>query len=374
MTVNNAGRPAKNDAQGATFAQGQSSRSASLDVLRVVAILGVIAIHVFGAIVSNSEIRGSVTWWTAVAVDLGNVWVVPVFVMVSGALLLGPRTVERGPAAFYRKRLLRLGPAFIGWQLFYLLVVRIGMSHQDLSIGGMLQLIADGTTYTHLYFLWLIVGLYAVAPILAAFLNQGGQRRAFILAAVVLCCTLVAYSIAGLSALHGSPRPIVLSALTQWVPYVGYFLAGWALRKVVLGRTWTVIVAAVTVVLLVEIIWQYGISPKAAILQALVPAGYTGTVVALVAMGIFLVAQGATSRIRLSDRAIRVLGELSAASFGTFLIHFFFLILARVLFPGIVATLASSFWAALLAWACIAVVSFAVSWAALRVPYLRRFF
>ncbi|KQV06021.1 hypothetical protein ASC63_00520 [Leifsonia sp. Root112D2] len=340
----------------------------------MVAILGVVAIHVFGGIVSNQDIRGSVTWWAAAAADLGNVWVVPAFVMVSGALLLGPRTVELGPSAFYRKRLLRLGPAFVGWQLFYLLVVRVGMSHQQLGVGGMLQLIVDGKTYTHLYFLWLIVGLYAVAPILAAFLNQGGQRRAVIFAVAVLVATLLVYSLAGLSALHGSPRPIVLSALTQWVPYVGYFLIGWALRNVVLSRLWTVIVAAVTALLLVEIVWQYGIAPRAATLQAIAPVSYIGAVVALATIGIFLVTQGWMSRIVLSDRAARRLKTLSAASFGTFLIHFFFLILAEVLFPGIVAPLSTSFWTALLVWAGVAIVSFAVSMVALRIPYLRRFF
>lgn len=349
-------------------------RSASLDLIRVVAILGVVAIHVFGGIVSNQGIRGSVTWWAATAVDLGNVWVVPAFVMVSGALLLGSRTVELGPSGFYRKRLLRLGPAFVGWQLFYLLVVRIGMSHQQLSIGGMLQLVADGKTYTHLYFLWLIVGLYAVAPILAAFLNQGGQRRALIFSAAVLVCTLLVFSISGVSALRGSPRPIFLNAFTQWLPYVGYFLAGWALRNIVLSRIWTMIVAVVTALLLVEIVWQYGISPRAALLQAVLPVSYIGAVVAMATIGIFLVAQGMMSRIALSARAARILTRLSAASFGTFLIHFFILVLAEVLFPWILGPLATSFWAALLVWACVASVSFGVSIVALRIPYLRRFF
>ena len=39
-----------------------------------------------------------------VVVDIGNVWVIPVFVMVSGALVLGPRAHAAGPRAFYRKR------------------------------------------------------------------------------------------------------------------------------------------------------------------------------------------------------------------------------------------------------------------------------
>jgi surface polysaccharide O-acyltransferase-like enzyme len=59
------------------------TRSVSLDALRITAILGVIAIQVFGGIVSNPAIRGSGTWWVATAIDVGSIWVVPVFVMAS---------------------------------------------------------------------------------------------------------------------------------------------------------------------------------------------------------------------------------------------------------------------------------------------------
>jgi surface polysaccharide O-acyltransferase-like enzyme len=349
-------------------------RSAALDVLRIVAIFGVVAIHVFGGIVVNPELRTSPTWWAGTVVQLASIWVVPGFVMVSGALLLGARAHQDGPGHFYRKRLLRLGPAFIAWQLFYVFVVRIWMSGQQLSLGGIFQLFADGKTYTHLYFLWLIVGLYAIAPILASFLNQGGQRRAFIFAGSVLLLTFLVYGIAGLSALHGSPRPIVLGALTQWVPYVGYFLAGWALRSRILNTKQAVIVALVTVLAFGEIIVQHVISPHAALLQALAPVGYLGPVVALATIGVFLVVQSVFARIRLSHRSSQAITLMSAATFGTFLIHFFFLILAEQLIPGLVGAISSSFWAAALVWACIVALSFAVSMTALKIPYLRHFF
>src|SRR5690606_6813844 len=125
-----------------------------------VAVLGVVCIHVFGAIVTNPDRRGSAGWWVAVALDFGNVWVVPVFVMVSGALLLGGRAHANGVGAFYRTRLLRLGPAFVFWQLFYIFAIRWLVSGQEPTAGSVAALFLSGSTYTHLYFLWLIVGLY----------------------------------------------------------------------------------------------------------------------------------------------------------------------------------------------------------------------
>lgn len=351
------------------------TRSVSLDVLRVTAILGVIAIHVFGGIVTNPAIRGSGTWWAASAVDAASVWVVPVFVMVSGALLLSPRAHAYGPASFYRKRLLRLGPAFVFWQVFYIVVVRILLSHQQLGVKQTFWLVADGTTYTHLYFLWLIAGLYVVAPVLAAFLAGGGPRRALVFAASVLGFTVVVVGLSGLSALAGDPHPIVLNALTQWMPYVGYFLAGWALRNVVLPAGWTIVVALVTVGLLVETLWQHGSASPPELLQALSPAGYYGAIVAAASVGVFVVAQSVFSRLTtVPARFSRSLAALSDASFGVFLVHFFFLVLAITLFPALNSARAVSVPVSVALWAGIAVVSFAVSLGARRVPGIRRLF
>lgn len=351
------------------------TRSVSLDVLRVTAILGVIAIHVFGEIVSNTAIRGSGTWWVATIIDVANVWVVPVFVMVSGALLLSPRAHADGPAAFYRKRLLRLGPAFVVWQIFYIVVVRILISHQQLGLRQTFWLVADGTSYTHLYFLWLIAGLYLVAPVLAAFLAGGGRRRALVFAGSVLAFTVTVVALAGLSVLAGDPHPIVLNALTQWMPYVGFFLAGWALRSVVLSSGWTVVVAVITAALLAETIWQYGSASRPDFLQAVSPTGYIGAIVAAASLGVFVVGQSVFSRFTsLPARVTRSLASLSDAAFGVFLVHFFFLVLAITLVPALNHARSTSVPVAIALWAGIAVVSFAVSLGARRVPGLRRLF
>ncbi len=94
-----------------------------LDALRLLAIAAVVAIHVFGLLVSAGR-RGSPHWWGAVVIDIGLTWAVPVFVMISGALVLAPRAHAAGPAVFYRKRFARIVPALLVWHLVYLLGVR----------------------------------------------------------------------------------------------------------------------------------------------------------------------------------------------------------------------------------------------------------
>ncbi|MFG1652360.1 acyltransferase [Micromonospora sp. NPDC049275] len=351
---------------------GRPPRRYGLDVLRLLAICGVVAIHVFGTYVANDDRRGSRNWWLATAVDIGAIWTVPVFVMISGALVLAPRLHQAGPAAFYRRRFARVLPALVAWHLIYLFGVRMLLRGEELTGKGLTLLLIDGKLYTALYFLWLIAGLYLVAPVLAAFLAAGGQRRAYGTAAVALGWTLAAFIVSGIAGLIGVSRPIHLGAWTMWWPYVGYFLAGWALRNTRL-RGWQLPVAAlVALALLAEAVWRWGAKPDLPVLQALLPVSYVGATVALAAICLFLVALSLGDRWRPSERTGRLIVDLSNASFGVFLVHLLLLALIQAAFPQLpvgesLLTTAATF-------AVVIVGSFAVSLGAARVPYLRAIF
>lgn len=197
-----------------------------LDVTRVVAVIGVAAIHVFGAMVSDPALQGSRLWWAAVAIDIGFIWVVPVFVMISGALILEPRQFARGTMSFYRRRLGRLAPALVFWSVFYFVLVRSGLSGLPITREALASFVLDGRPYTHLYFLWLIIGLYAIAPVLAAFLGDGGHRRAVIFASVVLSVTVITGISSSFLTAMGQPRPLTLLAPPSGCPTRGTFWPG----------------------------------------------------------------------------------------------------------------------------------------------------
>lgn len=347
-----------------------TTRRWALDLTRVVSVIGVVAIHVFAGMVANPEIRGSNGWWAAVVADIGFVWVVPVFVMISGALVLDPRQHASGPAPFYRKRLLRLAPALVFWSLFYFVVIRSGVSHVAVTRESLASFVLDGRPYTHLYFLWLIVGLYAVAPVLAAFLRDGGKGRAMAFALVVLLATLVTGSSSSLLGALGSARPLTLMAFTQWLPYVGFFLAGWALRDVVL-RGWGVVAAvAGTLVALVVPIIQYGVRPAWSVLDAIAPVSYFGPFVAAASIGVFVCANSLLARWRPGIASGKMLRELSDSAFGVFLVHFAIMVIVRGIDPFSRAS--SSFILSVLEWAVVVALSFLLVMGLRRVPLLRR--
>ena len=346
-------------------------RNHGLDLLRILSISGVVAIHVFGLRV-GAEPKGDRSWWLAAALDIGFIWVVPVFIMISGALLLGSSQLHADPAGFYRKRGLRIIPALMAWNFIYLVGVRIWMRDEVLSAGRILQLLYDSSVFTQLYFLWIIVGLYAIAPLLATFLRQGGPNRAAVLAGVLVSAAVLAYMLPGVLAQFNVSRPVSLNFLTLWIPYVGYFVAGYALRNVRLKGLPLTALSALVVGLAAFTIWHYGNRGVLPRVDIFVNENYFGVLVAAMSLGVFVVALSLAEGLKLPPKTATATVALSDASFGVFLFHFVVLEAIRLNFAAVstdhaLPALAATYLVTLAA-------SFLVSLIGLRIPGLRRIF
>jgi surface polysaccharide O-acyltransferase-like enzyme len=189
-----------------------------VDALKVGAIAGVAAIHTFGVKAGASTDTG-LGQWVADAVFAGSRWSVPIFVMASGALVL--ESAGRDPGRHYHRRFGRLIPAALFWTAVYLaLSARVGGTTDPVQLA---LLIVSGQPYAHLYFLSAILGLYAIAPLLARALTT----RRFVWGAAIGAAAI--NTIDPLLALvgHGGMAP---NLLTWWFPFLGYFLLGYAIH------------------------------------------------------------------------------------------------------------------------------------------------
>lgn len=348
-----------------------SQRNYGMDLLRILSISGVVAIHVFGLRV-GADPKGNMSWWIATVLDIGFIWVVPVFLMISGALLLGSRQLVDEPGRFYKKRALRIGPALIAWNLIYLVGVRIWLRDEVLSTGRILQLLYDSSVFTQLYFLWIVVGLYAVAPLIATFLRQGGHSRAAVTATVLLGTSLVAYMLPGILAHFNVIRPISLNFLTLWIPYVGYFVSGYALRNVRLKSFSLVAAVLVVAAMTAFTIWHYGNKGILPLVDIFINESYFGVLVAAVSLGVFVVGLSLADGLKLPRKMAAATVALSNASFGVFLVHFVIFELIRLNVAAV--STQHSLWALAVTYVVTLAGSFAVSLIGLRVPGLRRIF
>src|SRR5208283_3270421 len=104
---------------------------------------------------------GSTYWWTAVVYKSLALPCVPLFVMLSGALLLQPVKVNEPIRVFLKKRLIRIGLAFAFWTAIYT-VWSFYVSHIPVTLGNVGQAVLYdlfGGAYYQFWFIYLIAGL-----------------------------------------------------------------------------------------------------------------------------------------------------------------------------------------------------------------------
>lgn len=87
-----------------------------LDILRAFAIFGVIVIHVSSPMVNMTWNKNIEFWWIGNIVDSAVRFAVPLFLMLSGATLLGR---EYCLAEFYKRRFSRVLIPFLFWLVVY---------------------------------------------------------------------------------------------------------------------------------------------------------------------------------------------------------------------------------------------------------------
>lgn len=194
---------------------------ADLMVLRVLAAFTVVALHVASYGTTRLE-HGTVNWWIANGLDAATRWAVPAFVMISGALLLPAH--KRMPAGlFYRRRIHRILIPLVFWTVFYL---RLRMPFHEMTGPFLVRELLRGTAYGHLWYLYMIVGLYWITPFLQACLSHTSYKEQCWMVASLLAAVAIQD---GVNTLTTDTTPTVFS---MFVAYIPYYLCGYLLSQV----------------------------------------------------------------------------------------------------------------------------------------------
>jgi surface polysaccharide O-acyltransferase-like enzyme len=291
-------------------------RSAFPDIAKIAAIVAVVTVHVCSAPNENLGILTGRTWFATVGLEIVNRWCVPLFVMVSGMLLLQSRTASLSPQAFYRRRAARVAIPLIGWTLFYRLFTEYTGPHA--SFEEHVQAIYEGQPYFHLYFVFLIAGLYLVCPYLARAIEGLSQRQ---LGAMTIGALSLGFLWGGVSPwLPGAGS----NAFSMFAPFIGYFLAGCWLARVRLHPK--VVPASAAVFLLVAAGASLATYALGTVLEAdewRYLYNYLSPTVIIMSICVFLILRALSER-REARAPIRYIGALhyvGEATFGIFLIH-----------------------------------------------------
>src|SRR5262249_47848051 len=145
-----------------------------IDQARSAAALAVVVLHVAAGVVGGVSDSTSFAWWVGNIVDSAVRWCVPVFVMITGTLLLDLEKPMGSFSAFYVRRAARLGGPLVFWSALYLIYNAardyLKFGHVDLdTLAGMLL---AGQPHYHLWYLYMLLGLYLSAPFVRVLLQH----------------------------------------------------------------------------------------------------------------------------------------------------------------------------------------------------------
>ncbi len=371
-------------------------REAWIDLLRVVACLLVVFAHCCDGFVGAFDTDRSAFITGALMGSLTRPCV-PLFVLMTAMLVmpLGEGTTLHG---FYRKRIGRILPPLIFWSVALPVLFYIYYAHVNPASANPM---VDTSAYTPagvwqkiwlmvfnfnfdtvpLWYLYMLVGLYLIIPILDAWLAKATRREVLTVLRIWGVTLFIPYLklIAPHVGYTGNFGSMEILCACDWNAYgtfyyltgfIGYLILAFYMRK--WGLQWS---AAKTAAICIPMfVVGYAITAGGFIkIQDYYPGDYsyleviwyfTGINVFMMTFAIL----AAFSRLKLRPR--RWLTRLASLTFGIYLCHFIFVYVTFDLF-GLTSMPAA------LKILCMTVVSFAaaaaVTWLMRLVPFTRRF-
>jgi surface polysaccharide O-acyltransferase-like enzyme len=159
-------------------------RDPALDLLKILAMLGVLNAHALGILPGATTPPDTATLAVHLAFIAGFVFCIPVFVMCSGAVLLG-RADTRQPLAFYRKRLPHLVVPLVVWSAVYFVVEKGPGAMSLAAVPLFLNRLLAGKVLGVFWFLYMMLGVSLSAPFLGCIVRQASRAQLWLFA--VLC-------------------------------------------------------------------------------------------------------------------------------------------------------------------------------------------
>lgn len=347
-------------------------RLAYADLLRVLATIAVIVLHISGSYLSQTAV-GSSSWTALLTYDALAHWCVPMFVMLSGAFLLDPKKSVRLRDIFL-KYILRILVALVVWGTLYAL---LDYGHTDWhftwsGIKSALNHVLWTDTHYHLWFLYMMIGLYLVTPILRAFVRGAsrGDLHWFFLLVFVFYSLLPT-----LQALFPNQMALPVTWSNRFnihlvLGYVGYYVAGYYLKNYTLGRIAEFSLYILGILGAVATVWASTVLSRHQGSFCDILFEYRSPNIAFMAVAIFVLFRYVLGVSEERSRRQR-LGGVARISFGIFLVHDFFIMLLRHF--GVTALSFNPVISVPVLSAAVFLCSFAVSWLISKIPLLGRY-
>lgn len=201
-----------------------NTREKNLDALRVLAALMVVLLHVSAGYVTRNMEEPNLYFTVGNFFDSITRVCVPIFVMLSGAFILDNPN-NREYKKFYQKMFKNIIVPTLIWSNIYFLYALIKEFMGGVLIGREVNYFIHiknwmyGRPFYHLWYMYMIIGLYVVSPILIRLKEDIGEKNTLRVGMGLILLGIATEIIGKLF------WPI------QFIQFLGYFILGYSLRK-----------------------------------------------------------------------------------------------------------------------------------------------
>ena len=195
------------------------------DVLRMIASAMAVMLHCISPYVKSTAFYGARSWVLFVALDATCRAGVPLFLMLSGAMLLS-RDETEGTLAFYRRKITPVLVLIVFWDIFYYLYDFLFFYGQEnFSLRELIDRMLNNGTEYHIWYLYTLVGIYLTAPFLKKALARCSECETVILLIITAFCST-------LRPFFNTVLPVYLYLFDPLANgYLGFFLLGYILSR-----------------------------------------------------------------------------------------------------------------------------------------------
>ena len=281
----------------------EKSKTGFLSLLRIVSAFAVVVIHVVATSIINHS--GDISEHLVYVLNTVHVymnWAVPVFFMITGYIFIGLKSECELPKM--KKYVLRFLAALFVFGFGYAMLERVYSTH-TINLNVLLGSVGDifaGNLWDHMWYVYEIIGIYLVLPIVKPFV-QKNNKNLFYATAVTFAFNILLPSI-------GDMFGTELGFSIPLVRYMFYIFAGGVIAKVRPAcKKRNIICAICGLVASACMVWLF--------YRNGVPCSYTSLAVCMLAVCIFLL----FSLVLSNYKENRIGRELSAFTWGVYLIH-----------------------------------------------------
>lgn len=211
-------------------------RKNSYDLLRILATVAVITIHVsanYIIAITDSGWFGTLYSENFFATSLFNLWsrfAVPAFIMLSGALALD-NPQNKDYKNYYKKTFINIGVGTLIFSALYFLYglmmgfasnVRQGSFSYEFVLGGGTSNLLIGKPFAHMWYLYMMAGVFFLVPWIIRIREEVGNK--------IFDKFAIVFFITSTIGLYTSTHELM------WDPglsygYLGYFMMGFVIKK-----------------------------------------------------------------------------------------------------------------------------------------------